>query len=62
MNVIVYLNIIKLVLMDEFQFCRVCLVTDVKMFSLETKSSDSIGVFYANLAQVQVRHRYIVTI
>ncbi|KAJ8716793.1 hypothetical protein PYW07_003420 [Mythimna separata] len=40
--------------MDELKYCRVCLVTDVKMFSLETTSSDSIGVVYSHLAQIPI--------
>ncbi|XP_050563499.1 zinc finger protein 83 isoform X1 [Spodoptera frugiperda] len=40
--------------MGNFKYCRVCLVTDVKMFSLETSSSDSIGAVYSHLAQIPI--------
>lgn len=43
-----------IVKMDELKYCTVCLVTDVKMFRLDTTSSDSIGVVYSNLAQIPV--------
>ncbi|CAH1636361.1 unnamed protein product [Spodoptera littoralis] len=43
--------------MGKFKYCRVCLVTDVKMFSLETSSSDSVGVVYSHLVQVPIFDR-----
>ncbi|KAH9632570.1 hypothetical protein HF086_012377 [Spodoptera exigua] len=43
--------------MEDFKYCRVCLVTDVKMFSLETSSSDSIGVVFSHLAQIPIFDR-----
>lgn len=40
--------------MDDQKYCRVCLVTDVKMFNLETTTSTSIGVVYSHLAQIPI--------
>lgn len=40
--------------MAEFKYCRVCLVTDVKMYSLDIISNESIGLIYSHLAQIRV--------
>lgn len=45
--------------MDELKYCRVCLVMGAKMFSLNTNSSDSIGVTYSHLAQIPVSYNAV---
>ncbi|XP_075975234.1 uncharacterized protein LOC142975957 [Anticarsia gemmatalis] len=47
--------------MEELKYCRACLVTDVKMYSLDITSNDSIGLIYTQLAQIDIcfRNQYI---
>ncbi|CAB3246825.1 unnamed protein product [Arctia plantaginis] len=43
--------------MEVFKYCRVCLVTDVKMHSLDIVSNESIGLIYSHLAQIRICDR-----
>lgn len=43
--------------MAEFKFCIACLLTDVKMYSLDTTSNKSMGLTYSQLTQISICDR-----